>query len=128
MSGDVWVVYLSGEIHSDWRERIAQGVAEAGLPVKLTAPDTSSNGFTFPPPWRLPVKCMEPKTTSITTGMINRSLISGARWMGRRNAAVKPEVSEANPGKPRSMKREGGACDVAFREAERRRFETDCPR
>ena len=35
-----WNVYLSGEIHSDWRERIAEGVREAGLPVKLSAPVT----------------------------------------------------------------------------------------
>jgi YtoQ family protein len=35
-----WHVYLSGEIHTDWRERIARGVAEAGLPVKLLAPVT----------------------------------------------------------------------------------------
>ncbi len=40
MSDDVWTVYLSGEIHSDWRDRIAQGIAEAGLPVELTAPVT----------------------------------------------------------------------------------------
>jgi YtoQ family protein len=33
-------VYLSGEIHSDWRERIAAGVREAGLPVELVAPVT----------------------------------------------------------------------------------------
>ena len=32
-----WRVYLSGEIHSDWRERIADGVREAGLPVELLA-------------------------------------------------------------------------------------------
>ena len=25
-----WNVYLAGEIHSDWRERIANGVQEAG--------------------------------------------------------------------------------------------------
>ncbi|MBO6806748.1 YtoQ family protein [Thalassospira sp.] len=36
----VWTVYLSGEIHSDWRERIETGVAEAGLPVDLVAPVT----------------------------------------------------------------------------------------
>ena len=36
----VWTVYLSGEIHSDWRERIAAGVKEAGLPVELVAPIT----------------------------------------------------------------------------------------
>jgi YtoQ family protein len=35
-----WNVYLSGEIHSDWRERIAEGVREAGLPVTLLAPVT----------------------------------------------------------------------------------------
>jgi YtoQ family protein len=35
-----WNVYLSGEIHSDWRERIADGVREAGLPVTLMAPVT----------------------------------------------------------------------------------------
>ena len=35
-----WNVYLAGEIHSDWRERIAAGVAEAGLPVALLAPVT----------------------------------------------------------------------------------------
>jgi YtoQ family protein len=40
MSGKTWTVYLSGEIHSDWRERIEQGVAAAGLPVELTAPVT----------------------------------------------------------------------------------------
>ena len=35
-----WSVYLSGEIHSDWRERIAAGVREAGLDVNLLAPVT----------------------------------------------------------------------------------------
>ncbi len=33
-----WTVYLSGEIHSDWREVIARGIAEAGLAVALTGP------------------------------------------------------------------------------------------
>ena len=33
-------VYLSGEIHTDWRERIAAGVEAAGLPVKLVSPIT----------------------------------------------------------------------------------------
>jgi YtoQ family protein len=33
-------VYLSGEIHTDWRERIRDGVAAAGLDVTLTAPVT----------------------------------------------------------------------------------------
>jgi YtoQ family protein len=33
-------VYLSGEIHSDWRQRIADGVAAANLPVTLCGPVT----------------------------------------------------------------------------------------
>jgi YtoQ family protein len=36
-----WNVYLSGEIHSDWRDRIAEGVREAELPVDLLAPVTA---------------------------------------------------------------------------------------
>ncbi|MCC9621364.1 YtoQ family protein [Thalassospira sp. MA62] len=36
----IWTVYLSGEIHSDWRERIAAGIKSAGLPVELVAPIT----------------------------------------------------------------------------------------
>ncbi len=35
-----WKVYLSGEIHSDWREQITTGVADAALPVELTSPIT----------------------------------------------------------------------------------------
>ena len=38
--GRTWNVYLSGEIHTDWRERIATGVGEAELPVTLTGPVT----------------------------------------------------------------------------------------
>ena len=40
MSERTWTVYLAGEIHSDWREVIAAGVEEAGLPVRLTSPVT----------------------------------------------------------------------------------------
>lgn len=40
MAERTWRVYLSGEIHSDWRERIEVGVREAGLPVDLFAPVT----------------------------------------------------------------------------------------
>lgn len=40
MTEKTWTVYLSGEIHSDWRERIERGAAEAGLPVRFTAPVT----------------------------------------------------------------------------------------
>ena len=35
-----WEVYLSGEIHSDWRERIVAGAGEAGLPADFTSPVT----------------------------------------------------------------------------------------
>ena len=35
-----WRVYLSGEIHTDWREQIAAGVASKALPVDLLAPVT----------------------------------------------------------------------------------------
>ncbi len=38
MSAREWKVYLSGEIHSDWRTRIADGVRAAGLPVRLDTP------------------------------------------------------------------------------------------
>ena len=37
MSDGSWSVYLSGEIHSDWREQIAAGIERAGLPVELSA-------------------------------------------------------------------------------------------
>jgi YtoQ family protein len=40
MSERTWNVYLAGEIHSDWRERIESGVREAGLPVSFSAPVT----------------------------------------------------------------------------------------
>ena len=36
----IWTVYLSGEIHSDWRERIESGVKAAGLPIELVSPVT----------------------------------------------------------------------------------------
>ncbi len=35
-----WKVYLAGEIHTDWRERIREGVAERSLPVDFTGPVT----------------------------------------------------------------------------------------
>ncbi len=37
---NIWTVYLAGEIHSNWRGEIAEGVQAAGLPVRLTAPNT----------------------------------------------------------------------------------------
>lgn len=35
-----WTVYLSGEIHTDWRERIIEGCAAAELDIEFTAPVT----------------------------------------------------------------------------------------
>ena len=35
-----WNVYLAGEIHSDWRERIAEGATRAGLDISFSAPVT----------------------------------------------------------------------------------------
>lgn len=35
-----WNAYLAGEIHSDWRERIAEGASEAGLEVEFSSPVT----------------------------------------------------------------------------------------
>jgi YtoQ family protein len=40
-AGKVWRVYLSGEIHSDWREQITAGAASRGLPVTFSSPNTS---------------------------------------------------------------------------------------
>ena len=37
----IWNVYLSGEIHTDWRERIEQGAEAAELPVEFSAPVTN---------------------------------------------------------------------------------------
>lgn len=33
-------IYLSGEIHTDWRERITQGIAAAGLDIEVLSPVT----------------------------------------------------------------------------------------
>ena len=36
----LWNVYLAGEIHSDWRDRIVNAAVERKLPVSFTAPVT----------------------------------------------------------------------------------------
>lgn len=36
----IWNVYLSGEIHTDWREEIEKGCEAADLPVEFSAPVT----------------------------------------------------------------------------------------
>jgi YtoQ family protein len=40
MSPRTWNIYLSGEIHSSWREQIAEGIQRAELPVELSGPVT----------------------------------------------------------------------------------------
>lgn len=40
MKRDNWTIYLSGEIHTDWRDVIAAGTADAGLPVSFLGPVT----------------------------------------------------------------------------------------
>jgi YtoQ family protein len=40
MNDYTWFVYLSGEIHSDWRERIIEGCKKENLPVEFLAPVT----------------------------------------------------------------------------------------
>ncbi|MEE2745967.1 MAG: YtoQ family protein [Pseudomonadota bacterium] len=41
MIQDQWQIYLSGEIHSDWREKIKAGCSANKLPVDLLAPITN---------------------------------------------------------------------------------------
>lgn len=36
-----WTVYLSGEIHTDWRQQIQRGVESNGLPVVFTSAVTN---------------------------------------------------------------------------------------
>lgn len=40
MSSKSWTVYLSGEIHTDWREQIMSASAEKGLPFEFVSPVT----------------------------------------------------------------------------------------
>lgn len=37
----MWKVYLSGEIHSDWRERIRDGIKAKNLDIEISAPVTN---------------------------------------------------------------------------------------
>ena len=40
MAQQNWTVYLSGEIHTDWRERIREGSRGAKLPIDFVSPVT----------------------------------------------------------------------------------------
>jgi hypothetical protein len=44
-----WNVYLSGEIHSDWREQVIDRVKQLKLPVEFTSAVTRNigSGLTF---------------------------------------------------------------------------------
>ncbi|MDH5393713.1 MAG: YtoQ family protein [Gammaproteobacteria bacterium] len=37
----MWQVYLSGEIHSDWRQRIEDGISAKGLAIEVSSPVTN---------------------------------------------------------------------------------------
>jgi len=37
---DIWNIYLSGEIHTDWRDEISAGASKRNLPVRFSAPVT----------------------------------------------------------------------------------------
>jgi YtoQ family protein len=37
----IWNIYLSGEIHTGWRDELEQGAKAAGLPVSFSAPVTN---------------------------------------------------------------------------------------
>ena len=41
MADGTWQVYLSGEIHSDWRDQIKNGCSAKDLPINLVAPVTN---------------------------------------------------------------------------------------
>ena len=40
MSQKKWRIYLSGEIHSDWRQKIIEGAKDRGLPMTFSSPVT----------------------------------------------------------------------------------------
>ena len=40
MADQTWTVYLSGEVHTGWREVIKAGSEKAGLPVRFLSPVT----------------------------------------------------------------------------------------
>jgi YtoQ family protein len=40
MTEKIWTIYLSGEIHSDWRERIVNGAQDHQLPAVFDSPIT----------------------------------------------------------------------------------------
>ena len=37
----MWQIYLSGEIHTDWRDRVIQGTEKLGLPVQFNSAVTN---------------------------------------------------------------------------------------
>ncbi len=41
MTEPLWNVYLMGEIHTDWRRPIVNGIAEANMPLRILEPFTN---------------------------------------------------------------------------------------
>ena len=41
MTDTNWTIYLSGEIHSDWRKEISKGIYKHKLPIETLSPVTS---------------------------------------------------------------------------------------
>ena len=87
-SDGTWKVYLAGEIHSDWRRRIADGVEQAGLPVKLLAPvtDHSSHSVSFAHPVGRQPDCRIRSRPGATEGDLDRAEWSAARDNSERTA------------------------------------------
>ena len=49
-----YTVYLSGEIHTDWRDKIKKAINQNGLPINVLTPNTdhdSSDGCRNRDPW-----------------------------------------------------------------------------
>jgi hypothetical protein len=44
-----WNVYLSGEIHSDWRGQIIDHVKQLKLPIEFTSAVTDQDAQAMPP-------------------------------------------------------------------------------
>lgn len=43
-----WTVYLSGEIHTDWRQKIMQGAEANRLPIRFTSAVTDHEAIIHP--------------------------------------------------------------------------------
>jgi len=55
-----WTVYLSGEIHTDWREQIMQASAAQQLPLRFVSAVTNHGSNTNNGMLRLMPVCVQP--------------------------------------------------------------------